>query len=134
MDGASYDAIILDLGLPDGDGRTLLARPGRPAQPTLILTARDSVADRIGGLNAGADDYLAKPFDLDELQARLRAVLRRPGARGEITISLGALVFDTVSREASVDGVPLALRRRETLLLEALLAAARTDRGARCAG
>ncbi|MDR3510459.1 MAG: response regulator transcription factor [Caulobacteraceae bacterium] len=123
LDAAAYDAIILDLGLPDGDGRSLLARRGRPLPPALILTARDSLAERIDGLNAGADDYLVKPFELDELQARLRAVLRRPGARSEVALSLGDLVFDTISREARVGGRPLGLRRRETLLLEALLAA-----------
>ena len=120
--GTAYDAMIVDLGLPDGDGRTLLAGPGR-STPALILTARDSLTDRIEGLNAGADDYLVKPFDLDELQARLRAVLRRPGARNEIVLTLGQLAFDTHAREASVAGQPLALRRRETLLLEALLSA-----------
>ena len=120
--GTAYDAMIVDLGLPDGDGRTLLTGPGR-STPALILTARDSLTERIEGLNAGADDYLVKPFDLDELQARLRAVLRRPGARNEIVLTLGQLAFDTHSREASIAGQPLALRRRETLLLEALLSA-----------
>ena len=125
LDMAIYDAMVLDLGLPDGDGRSLLAHRarGRGAPPALILTARDALADRIDGLNAGADDYLVKPFDLPELQARLRAVLRRPGARAEIELGLGRLAFDTVSREARVDGQPILLRRRETLLLEALLAA-----------
>jgi len=125
LDVAVYDAMILDLGLPDGDGRLLLAHRarGRAAPPALILTARDGLADRIDGLNAGADDYLVKPFDLPELQARLRAVLRRPGARAEIELGLGRLAFDTVSREARVEGRPIVLRRRETLLLEALLAA-----------
>jgi two-component system, OmpR family, response regulator QseB len=125
LDMAVYDAMILDLGLPDGDGRSLLAHRsrGRSAPPALILTARDALADRIDGLNAGADDYLVKPFDLPELQARLRAVLRRPGARAELELGLGRLAFDTVAREARVDGQPILLRRRETLLLEALLAA-----------
>ncbi|HEY2661843.1 MAG TPA: response regulator transcription factor [Caulobacteraceae bacterium] len=126
LDIGVYDAMILDLGLPDGDGLSLLAargRGGKPAPPALILTARDSLADRIDGLNAGADDYLAKPFDLDELQARLRAVLRRPGVRAEVEMGLGRLSFDTISREARIDGRPLDLRRRETLVLETLLAA-----------
>jgi DNA-binding response OmpR family regulator len=119
---AAYDAMIIDLGLPDGDGRALLNGPGRTT-PALILTAHDSLSERIDGLNAGADDYLVKPFDLDELQARLRAVLRRPGARNEVVFTLGRLTFDSEAREASVAGQPLTLRRRETLLLEALLAA-----------
>lgn len=123
MESVAYDAMILDLGLPDGDGRELLSPTRRDRPPALILTARDSLAERIEGLNAGADDYLVKPFELGELQARLRAVLRRPGTRSEVALSLGDLTFDTVSREARVGGRPLDLRRRETLLLEALLAA-----------
>lgn len=126
LDVARYDAMILDVGLPDGSGVELLKAPrrGRPSPPALILTARDGVAERIAGLNAGADDYMVKPFDLAELEARLRAVLRRPGPRTDIELSLGRLVFDTLSREAKVDGRPIALRRRETLLLEALISAA----------
>lgn len=126
LDIARYDAMVVDLGLPDGSGLELLssARRGRPSPPALILTARDGVAERIAGLNAGADDYMVKPFDLAELEARLRAVLRRPGPRADIELSLGRLVFDTLSREAKVDGVALPLRRRETLLLEALIVAA----------
>ena len=126
LDVTHYDAMILDLGLPDGDGLSLLStrsRGGAPPPPALILTARDSLADRIDGLNAGADDYLAKPFDLDELQARLRAVLRRPGVRAQVELGLGRLSFDTVTREVRIDGQPLDLRRREMLVLEALLAA-----------
>jgi two-component system, OmpR family, response regulator QseB len=125
LDGARYDAMVLDLGLPDGSGVELLraGRRDRPTPPALILTARDGVAERIAGLNAGADDYMTKPFDLDELAARLRAVLRRPGPRAGVEMALGRLVFDTLSREAEVDGRPLRLGRRETLLLEALLAA-----------
>ncbi|MDR3507883.1 MAG: response regulator transcription factor [Caulobacteraceae bacterium] len=126
LDIGVYDAMILDLGLPDGDGRSLLTarvRGGAPPPPALILTARDALSDRIEGLNAGADDYLVKPFDLDELQARLRAVLRRPGTRGEVALGLGRLTFDTISREAKVEGRAVNLRRRETLVLETLLAA-----------
>ena len=126
MDIARYDAMILDLGLPDGSGVDLLktARRGRPSPPALILTARDGVAERIAGLNAGADDYMVKPFDLAELEARLRAVLRRPGPRADVELRLGRLVFDTLARQAKVDGRTLVLRRRETLLLEVMLAAA----------
>jgi DNA-binding response OmpR family regulator len=126
LDIATYDAMILDLGLPDGEGLSLLAMRGRSGAsppPALVLTARDSLADRIDGLNAGADDYLAKPFELDELQARLRAILRRPGVRAQVELGLGRLSFDTVSREVRIDGKPLDLRRRETLVLETLLAA-----------
>ena len=123
----SYDAVILDLGLPDLDGievlRTLRSR-SRTALPVLILTARDSVDDRINGLNQGADDYLVKPFNLTELEARLRAVLRRPGPRQGRAYALGELSFDTVSREARVGMVPLDLTRREAALLEELLRAA----------
>ncbi|QUD88793.1 response regulator [Phenylobacterium montanum] len=125
LDGAAYDAMILDLGLPDGEGLSLLgaAGRGRTPPPALILTARDSLADRIEGLNAGADDYMAKPFELDELHARLRAILRRPGVRAQVELGLGRLSFDTISREVRIDGRPLDLRRRETLVLETLLAA-----------
>jgi DNA-binding response OmpR family regulator len=126
LDVARYDAMILDIGLPDGSGVELLKaqRRGRPSPPALILTARDGVAERIAGLNAGADDYMVKPFDLAELEARLRAVLRRPGPRTDVELRLGRLVFDTLSRQARVEGRALALRRRETLLLEVMIAAA----------
>jgi two-component system response regulator QseB len=124
---ASYDALILDLGLPDTDGMQLLrearTRTGRHL-PALIVTARDAIDDRARGLNAGADDYIVKPFSLVELEARLRAVLRRPGVRQDIIITYGALAFDTVAREASVGGVTLDLSRREAALVEELLRAA----------
>jgi DNA-binding response OmpR family regulator len=118
----AYSALVVDLSLPDGDGGELLGRSDSP--PALVITARDSVGDRIAGLNAGADDYLTKPFDLEELEARLRAILRRPGARREVRLSVGDLVFDTTSRQAWVGETPLVLRRRELLLLEALMVAA----------
>jgi two-component system, OmpR family, response regulator QseB len=124
---ASYDAVILDLGLPDLDGMDVLvairARTGTDI-PTLILTARDAVEDRVQGLNTGADDYLVKPFDLPELEARLRAVVGRPGVRRSTTHACRDLVFDTVSREAFVGNVPLELARREAALLEELMRAA----------
>jgi two-component system, OmpR family, response regulator QseB len=124
---ASYDALVLDLGLPDSDGMQLLkearARTARHL-PTLIVTARDALDDRTRGLNAGADDYLTKPFELAELEARLRAVLRRPGIREDIVLTYGALALDTVSREASVGSIVLDLSRREAALLEELLRAA----------
>jgi two-component system, OmpR family, response regulator QseB len=118
----AYAALVVDLGLPDGDGAELLGRADSP--PALVITARDSVGDRVAGLNAGADDYLTKPFDLEELEARLRAILRRPGARREVRLSLGDVVFDTTARQAWVGETALPLRRRELLLLEALMGAA----------
>ena len=118
----SYAALVVDLGLPDGDGAELLG--GVDSPPALVITARDSVGDRVAGLNAGADDYLTKPFDLEELEARLRAILRRPGARREVRLSVGDLVFDTTARQAWAGETPLPLRRRELLLLEALMVAA----------
>jgi two-component system, OmpR family, response regulator QseB len=124
---ASYDALILDLGLPDTDGMQLLREARtRTARhlPALIVTARDALDDRARGLNAGADDYIVKPFDLVELEARLRAILRRPGVRQDITLTYGTLAFDTVAREASVGGIVLDLSRREAALLEELLRAA----------
>src|SRR5215813_11314946 len=124
---ASYDALVLDLGLPDADGMQLLKEVRACTVrdlPTLIVTARDALDDRTRGLNAGADDYIVKPFELVELEARLRAVLRRPGVREDIVLSYGTLALDTVSREASVKGVLLDLSRREAALLEELLRAA----------
>ena len=130
LDTVRYDALVVDLGLPDGDGAELIARQGRmaalrgePPAPALILTARDSLEDRLAGLNGGADDYLVKPFRVEELEARLRAVLRRPGARVERVLSLGDLTFDTVSREVRAGDGAWPLGRREALLLEALLLA-----------
>jgi two-component system OmpR family response regulator len=124
--GVDYDAVILDLGLPDIDGMEFLRalrRGSRAAIPVLILTARDRVEDRINGLNQGADDYLVKPFNLTELEARLRAVLRRPGPRRGRVYVLGPLSFDTISRAAYVGESPLDLTRREAALLEELLRA-----------
>lgn len=120
-----YDVIILDLGLPDGDGIAWLARErarvGAEIPPVLILTARAALGDRIAGLDAGADDYLVKPIDVDELAARLRALLRRPGARGMPVIRIGDLSFDVATRMARNYDVPLDLTRREADLLELLM-------------
>jgi DNA-binding response OmpR family regulator len=118
-----YDAAILDLGLPDGDGLKLLAelRPAGNRIPILILTARDAVEHRVLGLNAGADDYLVKPFAMTELIARTKALLRRPGAALGITVRAGNIAFDTIGRDVSVAGVPLQLPRRESAILEHLL-------------
>jgi two-component system, OmpR family, response regulator QseB len=120
---AHMDAVILDLGLPDIDGMQVLAslRASHPELPAIILTARDSVDDRLLGLNAGADDYVVKPFNLLELEARLRAVLRRSGSPRGPTYSFGGVTFDTVTREAAAFGKSLELTRREAALLEELL-------------
>lgn len=119
---ASFDAIVLDLGLPDGDGlQWLRARQPAGDPPALILTARGGLEDRINGLDAGADDYLVKPFSVEELAARLRALLRRPGRRAEPVLKVGAICYDTASRSASVNDRPLDLARREADLLELLL-------------
>ncbi len=122
--GESYDLLLLDLGLPRKDGldvlRTLRARG--LALPVLILTARDAVADRVKGLDAGADDYLIKPFDLDELGARMRALIRRQSGRSDSVIRYGAITLDPASHQVTQDGAPVALSAREFALLEALLA------------
>lgn len=120
---ARYDVIVLDLGLPDSDGLRLLeaARARGDGTPILILTARDGLDDRIKGLNSGADDYLLKPFAMGELVARLKALLRRPGAALGSLLEAGNLRFDTVNRAVEVAGRPLILGRRELALLELLL-------------
>lgn len=118
-----YDLLLLDLGLPRKDGLALLAELRRAKQriPVLILTARDAVADRVRGLDAGADDYLVKPFDLDELSARVRALGRRYSGRTEPLIEHGALVLNPVSHEARLRGALLNLSVREFALLRSLL-------------
>ena len=120
---ATYQAVILDLGLPDGDGLDLLKRlrAGGATCPMMVLTARDGINDRVLGLNAGADDYLLKPFAMEELVARLRAVLRRPGAALSVLLSSGDLTFDTISREVRVRGALVSMPRREMEMLEHLL-------------
>ena len=118
-----FDICVLDLGLPDEDGMTLLARWRAQGQaiPVLVLTARDAVEHRVEGLRAGADDYLLKPFELDELVARLHALLRRAGGRSSDVIEHGALSFSASSGEVRLQGVPVDLSRRELALLRALL-------------
>lgn len=119
----SYDAIILDLGLPDGDGTQLLSvlRKTGNQTPVLILTARDSVEDKVAGLNLGADDYLLKPFHNHELEARLRALLRRPNVILQQTLKLGLLELDTHDRNLTVRGQTVELGKREIDVLEVLL-------------
>ncbi|MBI2319106.1 MAG: response regulator transcription factor, partial [Betaproteobacteria bacterium] len=117
-----YDLVLLDLGLPRKDGLEVLKglrRKGN-AVPVLVLTARDAIADRVGGLDAGADDYLVKPFDLDELAARIRALLRRKSGRADPVIALGDLLINPATHEVSLAGRPVALSAREFALLRAL--------------
>jgi len=121
---AAYDALILDLGLPDMDGLDVLRslRAGAaPVLPVLILTARDRVDQRVKGLDAGADDYVLKPFDITELDARLRAVLRRPGPRAADQHVFGDLSFDIGRRAAQVGDQSMDLTRREAALFEELM-------------
>ena len=118
----SFDLAVLDLGLPMVDGLTVLkrVRAAKPTLPVLVLTALDSLDDRVAGLNAGADDYLTKPFDFPELEARLRALLRRTRSAGSAT-DMGRLSFDRDTRRASLGGEPLELSPREWMLLDLLL-------------
>lgn len=118
-----YDLLLLDLGLPRKSGLAILKglRAQHASLPVLILTARDAVADRVEGLDAGADDYLVKPFDLNELGARIRALSRRRSGRPTPFIEHGSLRVDPASREVQLDGVPVALSAREYSLLLALL-------------
>ncbi|NBA96232.1 response regulator [Pseudomonas sp. R5(2019)] len=123
LKAAHFDVLVLDLGLPDEDGLKLLQRLRQEGEslPVLILTARDTVTDRVDGLQAGADDYLLKPFDLRELSARLHTLLRRVAGRCVNLIEHGPLSFDPSRREAFLQGQPVDLSRREQALLQALL-------------
>ena len=124
-----FDLVLLDLGLPPGRGdaeadglsvlRTLRAR--HDDTPVIVLTARDATADKVAGLDAGADDYLVKPFELDELLARLRAVGRRTAGRAETALQVGPLRLDPGSREVTLDGRPVLLSAREFTVLHALM-------------
>lgn len=119
-----YDLVLLDLGLPKRDGlevlRTLRAR--RNSVPVLVATARDAIGDRIAGLDAGADDYVVKPYDIDELLARIRALLRRSAGRGEPVFEHKGVSLNPATREATVQGTPVSLSAREWAVLEPLLA------------
>jgi two-component system OmpR family response regulator len=119
----TYDLLILDLGLPDADGRDILRelRTRKSALPVLILTARDGLDDRVAGLELGADDYLSKPFELRELEARARALLRRSHGGFGHDIAVGRLVLNTLEREIRADDEPMRLPAREYEVLEALL-------------
>lgn len=118
-----YDAVLLDLGLPDRDGLDLLKdiRAMNAHIPVLVLTARDSLQDRIGGLDGGADDYLVKPFAIEELAARVRALLRRPGQSLGTLLEAGNVRYHTENREVAVAGAVQKLTKRELDLLEQLL-------------
>jgi len=122
LDG-HYDLAILDLNLPRLDGLAILkqVRVRKPALPVIILTARDSVEDRVRGLDLGADDYLAKPFSVAELEARVRALLRRGQGGGGATLACGSLTFDSIGRRAMLDGTAVELSARELSVLETLL-------------
>ena len=118
-----YDLLLLDLGLPYRDGLSLLRglRQLGSDLPVVIITARDAVADRVAALNMGADDYLVKPCDLDEMIARIHAVLRRHAGRGNPELSAGGLTLNPLSRKVTFDGRPLALSPKEFSLLAALM-------------
>ena len=119
----AFDAIVLDLGLPGGDGLTWLIRwrARRIGQPVLILTARDGVPERVAGLDAGADDYLIKPITIDELAARLRALVRRASGKAQAVWSQGLLEYDPAGKLVRWDGRAVELTGRELAILEALL-------------
>ena len=114
-----YDACVLDLGLPKKDGLAVLAnlRGSGSTLPVLILTARDTQADKIAGLDAGADDYLTKPFDLGELQARMRALMRRSAGAAAPTIEHDGVVLEPASKRVTLNGQPVTLSAREYALL-----------------
>ena len=119
----NYDLVILDLGLPKLDGFEVIRRVRRrgAAVPILVLTARDALADRVKGLDLGADDYLTKPFELPELEARVRALVRRGQSGGSSLLTHGRLALDTSGRRATLDNVPLELSAREFGVLEVLM-------------
>jgi len=119
-----FDLVLLDLGPPLRDGLDVLRalRARRDATPVIVLTARDARGDKVAGLDAGADDYLVKPFELDELNARIRAVVRRHSGRAETTLAHGGVVLDPATRQVTRHGEPVLLSAREFAVLEALMA------------
>jgi len=125
--GERFDLVLLDLGLPGPDGPgsgldVLRALRGRgDATPVIVLTARDALGDRVAGLDAGADDYLVKPFELDELAARIRAVMRRHAGRGAPALEHGGLRLDPATHQVTLHGRPVLLSAREFAVLEALM-------------
>jgi DNA-binding response OmpR family regulator len=123
LSSESYDAVVLDLGLPRISGLDVLRklRERNDDTPVLILTARDTVTDRVAGLDSGADDYLIKPFDLDELHARIRALLRRRSGRVAPVLRHGGIVLDPAAHTVTRDGEPVALSGREFAVLQTLL-------------
>jgi two-component system, OmpR family, response regulator len=120
----NYDLVLLDLGLPRRDGLEVLRslRARRSAVPVLVATARDAVGDRIAGLDAGADDYVVKPYDTEELLARIRALIRRSAGRAEPVFSHKGVTLNPATREAAVNGEPVSLSAREWTVLEPMLA------------
>jgi DNA-binding response OmpR family regulator len=118
-----FDLVLLDLGLPQRDGLEVLAalRLRGDRTPVIVVTARDALPSRVRGLDAGADDYIVKPFELDELLARMRAVVRRQAGRAEPAIEVEGVVLDPATRQVTRDGAPVALSAREYAVLEALM-------------
>ncbi len=119
----SYEIVLLDLGLPKTDGMAVLRsiRANDHRMPVVVLTARDATEDRVAGLDAGADDYLVKPFEMSELLARMRAVTRRQGPAAGPVLSNGVLTLNPATHEAAMDGGPVRLTGREFALLQALM-------------
>jgi len=123
LETSQFDLVLLDLGLPQRDGLAVLRelRQRGNSTPVIILTARDEIQHRVAGLDAGADDYIVKPFDLDEVNARMRSVLRRAAGRGDPAIQHRDLRLDPVTRTVERNGVPVSLSAHEFSVLEALL-------------